>query len=189
MEFIKENYLKVMEHSKSTNRTKELSNLKAYKIDDADGIAEALGFKSNMLSRVDYFVNNFCDVQLIEFSDLERTGKVCQDKLNGLINDYKIKNPDKKLSKKAQKDFCKQAWESLTHEFTLKWNGSIAIIERLYRKTNELGSNDPKYQLLIVCKNESDPRELDDIKTLLQGTMHIVLICITNKLSDYIISS
>jgi len=77
-------------------------------------------------------------------------------------------------------------WGTVTNEFKRKWCGSIAVIERLYRK-NEVHESDPEYQLLIVCKNITDTRMLDQLCKSLDGMMKKVLVCNTENLEEFLI--
>ena len=86
-----------------------------------------------------------------------------------------------------KKEIKNRAWKDTKNEFHKKWSGSIAVIERLYRKTGELGDADPSYKLLIVCKDHTDVRMLDALKTQLLGMMSSVVICTTKTLSEALI--
>ncbi len=92
----------------------------------------------------------------------------------------------------SQRDITKTAWKETKVEFCKKWSGSIAVIERLYRKTNELSDIDPNYKLLIVCKDHTEVRMLDALKDQLlrqlSGMMGNVVICTTNTLNAGLIS-
>ena len=65
----KNRYLQLIVHARCPIGEIESSTLKAFKIDDDDGIAKALGFHPGMINKVDYFVTNDTAVQLIELSD------------------------------------------------------------------------------------------------------------------------
>ncbi|MCK4492837.1 MAG: hypothetical protein KAU26_02180 [Methylococcales bacterium] len=187
--FNKHEYLKIIEHSKCRDGNIEKSDLTAFKIDDADGIAEEIGFKCNMISKVDYFLEKDIDVQLIEMSDLRQN---LQDYNTRIKENFaKIAEEDihEKYKREKRKQAKKEAWKSLKDEFCKKWNGSIAVIERFYRKTNKLDDN-PNYRLLIVCKNETDVRMLDDLTSQLNGMMgeqESVKVCTTKILNKYLI--
>jgi hypothetical protein len=193
--FDKSKYLISIEHAKGT----EKSELIAYKLDDADGIAEQIGFNSNIINKVDYFVEQGLDVQLIELSDLRQQLEACNIRVKQAKTTFDEINKNPELSKK-EKFKKKQAliddvWQSLRDEFQKKWNGSIAVIERLYRKTNQSADNDPKYSLLIVCKNETDARMLDELNTELGerlkgscGIVKKVQFCKTSHLNQYLLN-
>jgi uncharacterized protein YktA (UPF0223 family) len=182
--FDKNSYLKVIEHAKGTEKS---SNVMAFKIDDEDGIAEHIGFKGNMISKVDYFLEYDSTIVLIELSDLRQELITYGNTISGAFE--KIAQEDIKPKYKREKQIVakKQAWKGLRDEFSKKWNGSIAVIERLYRKTNKPADVDPKYNLLIVCKNETDIEILDGLVNQLNGMMgenKSVQICKTETLNQ-----
>jgi hypothetical protein len=162
----------------------ESADAQAIKVDDADGLAASLGFGESMLSKVDYCACADNKVQLIELTDLEESIKSCRDVRIELTAQAKAQK--NKLTAKDHKRIRKQAWHVVTDEFKSKWNGSIAVVERLYRR-NEI-ANDPNYQLLIVCKNKTDSIMLDELTTQLAGMMGKVRVCNTNRVSDFLIS-
>lgn len=200
--FDKSIYLRPIEHDKGV----EQSEFKAYLLDnyktsdsengDIKGIAEALGFDNHMLSKVDYFVELENHVQLIELSDLQDDFRRCAveiaDALKIINEDSKSKNTWKTEQKKKAKN---KAWQSLRDEFQKKWYGSIATIERLYRKTKQPVDADPQYSLLIVCKNETDTKMLDELNTEFGGLLNgqcgkvkQVQVCKTDQLHKYLLS-
>lgn len=162
----------------------ESADAHAIKIDDADGLAVSLGFGESMLSKVDYYACADKNVQLIELTDLEQSIKSCRDVRNELTAQAKAQK--NKLTAKDHKRIRKQAWHVVTDEFKCKWNGSIAVVERLYRR-NEI-ADDPIYQLLIVCKNKTDSIMLDELTTQLSGMMGKVRVCNTSSVSQFLIS-
>ena len=182
---IEDRFFKLIEHSISREKKIEKSECSAFKIDDKDGLAEHLGFSK--LSKVDYFSKNGDKIQLIELSDLENDINKCKCNLAEEISKAEKKKGNK-LNTREERPIRKQAWSLITNELQRKWSGSIAIIERLYRK-NQIVDNDPDYQLLIVCKNKTDIRMLDILKVQLQGMMKIVNVCNTKNLSVLLISS
>lgn len=186
--FDKNEYLKTIEHAKGT----ESSELTAFKIDDADGIAEFIGFNSNIINKVDYFVDLGLHVQLIELSDLRHDLKHCYANISMALE--KI-NQDSTISQKwkreQEKAIRNEAWQKLRDEFFKKWSGSIAVIERLYRKTNQSIDDDPRYSLLIVCKNTTDVRMLDALSNQLNGMCGMikkVQVCNTEHLGDFLLN-
>jgi hypothetical protein len=187
MAFDKSGYLRTIEHSPDAAAEIEVSHLKAFKIDDHDGIAKAIGFTDNMINKVDYFVVNNFDVQLIELSDLDKAVKNCLTVIEEEINRI-IEIEQRKIRKRKEKEIRQRIWKPIKDEFVHKWYGSIAIIERLYRKNNELGENDPNYRLLIVCKNNTDPRILDELKNQLSGKIASIEICNTETLDKVLIN-
>ena len=186
--FDKNEYLKTIEHAKGT----ESSKLTAFKIDDADGLAERIGFNSHIINKVDYFVELGLHVQLIELSDLRDDIKHCY--ANICVALEKI-NQDSTISQKwkreQEKAIRKEAWQRLRDEVFKKWSGSIAVIERLYRKTNPSIDDDPSYSLLIVCKNTTDVRMLDALTIQLNGMCGMVKkvqVCNTEHLGEFLLS-
>ena len=189
--FDKSEYFQTIEHAKRS----EQSDIKAFKIDDTDGIAESLGFNGNMISKVDYFLEKECHIQLIELSDLQENFKVCVSNISEAIEkieqDKTIKPKQKREQTKAVK---KNVWLKLRDEFFKKWNGSIAVIERLYRKTNQPIDNDPQYSLLIVCKNSTDTKILEALNLELCsqlngqcGMVKSVQVCRTEELNQFLL--
>jgi hypothetical protein len=182
----KTDYLQQIKHASCELGLQESSYLQAFKLDDNDGIAKAIGFHAGMVNKVDYFVVENINVQLIELSDLEESAKSCQK----YIIDNLLNQENAQLTEAAKKIIRKEAWRPLTDEFIKKWSGSIAVIERLYRKTNELIDTDPKYTLLIVCKNRTDVQILEELgKQLpkqLSGMMGNVKVCNTETLHQFL---
>lgn len=92
----KADHLADIEHAKGA----EKSTLTAYKLDDADGIAERIGFNSNMLSKADYFIEQELHVQFIELSDFRETLKNCRIKANAAKTTFDEINKNPELTKK-----------------------------------------------------------------------------------------
>lgn len=185
--FDKNEYLKIIEHDKGTEKS---DNLVAFKIDDPDGIAENIGFKTNTISKVDYFLEHDFNILLIELSDLKQVLHDCKNKIADEFEKIDQEDIKPKYKREKQKAVIKMAWKPLKDEFCKKWNGSIAVIERLYRKTNIPADNDPKYRLLIVCKNETDIRIIDTLLNQLNGMMgeeNDIQVCNTEHLKQYLI--
>lgn len=184
--FDKNEYLKTIEHASCVAGVIESSELRAFKIDDEDGIAKAIGFHAGMVSKVDYFVTNNINVQLIELSDLEECIQNCHVYIEKELKQLReFKGDD--ITIRDESKIIKAAWRDIKVEFCKKWNGSIAVIERLYRKTSELGDADPNYKLLIVCKDHTDIKMLDALKGQLSGMMGNVVVCKTKTLSSVLI--
>ena len=184
--FDKDQFLQIIAHASCSEGNFESSSLKAFKIDDADGIAIALRFNANIISKVDYFVSKNNDVQLIELSDLEKCVQHCHVYITKELEQLKYLKSEP-VTNKEEKEIKNRAWKDTKNEFHKKWSGSIAVIERLYRKTGELGDADPSYRLLIICKDHTDVRMLDALKTQLSGMMSSVVICTTKTLSAALI--
>ncbi|MCX7067110.1 MAG: hypothetical protein NTW85_05395 [Methylococcales bacterium] len=187
MAFDKSGYIKAIEHSPDNSSEIEKSVLNAFKIDDYDGIAKAIGFSDNMINKVDYFVVHNLDVQLIELSDLDNDARNCLTYIEEETNKI-IEVEKRKIRKREEKEIRQRVWKPIKDEFVHKWYGSIAVIERLYRKTNELGEYDPNYSLLIVCKNKTDTRILDELKNQLSGKIANIEICNTKMLDQVLIA-
>jgi hypothetical protein len=181
--FDKNVYLQTIAHAPCSAGRIERSNSRAFKIDDEDGIAKAIGFHAGIVNKVDYFVTNEKDVQLIELSDLKQDIQTCHVYIENELQQLRVIRGND-ITKREECRIIKAGWKEIKIEFCKKWSGSIAVIERLYRKTNELGNSDPNYKLLIVCKNHTDIRMLDALKRQLSGMMGNVVICKTESLSN-----
>jgi hypothetical protein len=171
-----------LEHAICEEQFIERSDCEAIKIDDSNGLATHLGFGESMLSKVDYcsFVEH--KVQLIELTDLEQSIDSCKKTHKTLTAQAKAEKD--KLTSKDHKRIRKQAWHIITDEFKRKWNGSIAVIERLYRKNAIM--DDPDYCLLIVCKNKTDIKMLDELTTQLMGMTGSVCVCNTENVRNFL---
>lgn len=181
-------FLQTVEHAKGT----ETSGLMAYKLDDADGIAEAIGFKTHVINKVDYFLELGLQLHLIECSDLQDDIARCHSHIGQALEKLR---QDTSISEKWKREqlkvIKKEVWQTLRDEFGKKWSGSIAVIERLYRRTNRPSDIDPSYSLLIVCKNDTDVRMLDALINQLNGQCHMgrsVIVCNTQHLPNFILS-
>ena len=183
-----DDYLQLIQHAKGEDKENEKpdESLMAFKLDDSDGIAKAVGFHAAMLSKVDYFLSNNHVIQLIELSDLAADIKQYNDNIEKILNHLK-ETQKKQIDKSQEKDIVKEAWKDSKTEFMKKWLGSIAVVERLYRKNNESADTDPSYELLIVCKNHTDVKMLDGLKNQLIGMIAKVKICDTSTLKSHLI--
>jgi hypothetical protein len=195
-------YFKQIRHSPSCSigtpkilRKRESSHLYAFKIDDSDGIydpygiAEHIGFKSNIINKVDYFLENELNILLIELKDLRDDIQSNNEKIAIVFEQIEQEDIKANYKRRRKKEVIAQVWKIRRDELIKKWNGSIAIIERLYRKTNVSVDDDPKYRLLIVCKNETDIRMLDALVNNLNGMMaetEKVQVCTTETLSQFL---
>jgi hypothetical protein len=180
---MKRAYLQTIGHAPCSAGIIESSESRAFKIDDEDGIARAIGFHAGMVNKVDYFVVSNNDIQLIELSDLENCIRSCHVYIEKELQQLReVRGAS--ITKREESKVIKAAWKEIKVEFCKKWSGSIAVIERLYRKTNELGDADLSYKLLIVCKNHTDIRVLDELKRQLSGMMGNVVVCKTATLSN-----
>jgi len=164
-------------HSTCINGHVERCDCNVFKLDDADGLAEGLGFLNNQLSKVDYFTREGDCIQFIELTDLRET-------INDCVSE-RINIEQKQIQAKDKRKLRKKLWAPCVCEFKNKWFGSIAVIERLYRK-NIRTKEDPSYSLLIVCKDGTDIRMLDALKTKLQGMMGEVTVTTTADAPSFI---
>ncbi|KJV06461.1 hypothetical protein [Methylocucumis oryzae] len=179
--FDKNPFLSAIQHAKSRDGECESPSerLLAYKLDDNDGIAVAVGFHGAMLSKVDYFLVSNHQVQLIELTDLKDVLLSCQQTI---ANELEVLRKSNVKTVSARKDIIKSVYKEPTYEFCKKWSGSIAVLERMYRKAHEQA--DPSYSLLIVCKNHTDVIMLDTLKNLLVGMMGNIAVCNTQNLKE-----
>ncbi len=168
-------FLEEIHHAIGADGIIEMSSAQAYKLDSSEGIGCHLLFSNSLLSKVDYFIEQNHVVKLIELSDLDDQIRACQAKYNH--------NP--LLSTSENRKLRKKAWQPLTDGFKKKWCGSIAVIERLYRKNN-ISDTDPQYRLIIVCRNHTDPRMLDTLDQQLRGMMGVVTVTNTKEISEHL---
>ena len=149
-------YEQPMAHQRDIHDHVESCAQVALKIDDGDGIAAALNFRPSMLSKVDYCLLDHEQVELIELTDLSTTVERWQSHLSEWS----------KLSRKEKREIRRKIWGEASHELRLKWQGSIAIVERLWRVQGFTA--DANYRMRLVCKNNVDARMLDEIETQLK---------------------
>ncbi|MDX9989790.1 hypothetical protein [Thiothrix unzii] len=183
---LEDSFIKEIEHAPCMNGCVEALGHHAYKIDGGDGLSENIGFNNGTLSNVDYFCKRDNDIQLIELSDLINSINECNVNMRSMLIDQQ-KKKGKKLSSTEEKKIRKKAWFPITSEFSKKWSGSIAVIERLYRK-NKVLSDDPNYHMLIICKNNTDIIMLDSLKTQLIGMIRSLRICTTENASENLLA-
>lgn len=164
-----------VEHAQCKEGGKERADCKAYQIDESDGLANSIGFRSMPIPKVDYFHKNVNEVLLIELSDLNEALKAISGELAVIDQRGRIPTKDKKAARK-------KAFAPIVNEFQKKWCGSIAIIERLYRKNSTI--EDPSFSLLIVLKNEiTDTVIIDILLKYLEGMIKNINICRTKEVS------
>ncbi|OPH39699.1 Uncharacterised protein [Moraxella equi] len=145
-----------MQHDVDRNGKTEKSNKTAFLFDDND-LMKKLGFNDiNAFKKVDYVKIHNDKVYLIEFTDLSNEIKECLDisllldiKTSDIIKFLKENNADLKMIKK-------KLWLEVIEEFKGKFISSIACYERLLRLNNQ--NTDFQYSLMIVLKNETDPK-------------------------------
>ncbi|MBU1620397.1 MAG: hypothetical protein KJ556_08950 [Gammaproteobacteria bacterium] len=165
-------YREAIKHKVGQFGDEEMSTVEAYRLDGSDGILRASMFEDGTVSSADYFLDVGNKFYIIELSDLEssiRTAHTCiNEQLTALgVNDiHRLRQRDRKQVKK-------KAWDPLTNEFKRKWLGSIAAIERMLR-INRIYSEHPEYQYIIVCKNHTDIRVLDELLTQIKGMIRKV---------------
>ncbi|KAF3977086.1 MAG: hypothetical protein HFP77_08760 [Methylococcales symbiont of Iophon sp. n. MRB-2018] len=184
-----DDFLKTIQHAKDSNNQIEKATCQAIAIDGINGLACFLGFQDGEISKVDYCDIKNHKIQFIEASDLGKTiGDLLSDISREIVKAKQQENPTKDLEKRIRK----ARWKPIKMEFQLKFQGSINVIERLYRK-NRI-NKDPTYQLLIVCTNNTDIRILDilrnDLKIFLEGMIRKgVGVCTTRTVCQELISA
>ncbi|MDW6019911.1 hypothetical protein SBW85_19590 [Vibrio plantisponsor] len=164
----------------------EVSEISAIKLDEADGIGVALGFKNNSLSKADYLhidENNFI---IIEASDLRDQLKECVESIaleeaKALAALQAADPKQKELPVKAKKPIEKRCYYSLKAELMQKWCGSIAISERLCRANGI--QNHPEYSYMIVCRNGTDVQVLSRFKQKMEGTIKNIKVLTTETIA------
>ncbi len=175
-------YRKEVVHSKDRAGSVESAECFAYQLDEQDGLGCGLGFSNNEFSKVDYVV--LCGenktVQLIELSDVRDSLELCKKEL-ALAKSLIGKPSDKRRA-------MKRAWQPLVSEMSNKWSGSVAIVERLFRKTFKDSVNDPVYIFLLVCKDGTDPLECEILINKLRGKIESIVVCNTSTLKNKIVS-
>lgn len=165
---------------------RESADFSAIKIDNTDGLAKHLGFNSSMLSLVDYYCYSNQIIQFIELTDLEDSISECRSKCDEEI-EKAVCDSTIRLTQSEIRKIRRKIWKPVLLEFKSKWCGSIAVIERLYRKNNIIEDN-PDYELLIICKNSTDILMLDILKTQLSGMMGNVKVCNSATAKQFIVS-
>lgn len=158
-----------MQHDEDVNGAIEKSDKKAFLLDN-DDLLKSLGFHDkNAFKKVDYIreVNDI--VYLVEFTDLSNEIAECiefdlilsmnSDDMKKFIKDC---NLDLKVIKK-------KLWLEVIEEFKGKFIGSIACYERLLRLNNR--NDEFKYNLVVVLRNNTDPKYFDFLETHLVGKL------------------
>lgn len=182
---VEDSFLTRMAHAPCSEENIESADYCGYLIDDSGGLSQHLDFPSGVLSNVDYFCKKDHAIQLIEFSDLSDSISQCSINLDQMLLEAEEQKGEPLTSREA-KSIRKKAWALLTSEFRRKWNGSIAVMERLYRKNSIIDDN-PEYCLLIVCKNGTEVRLQSLLKDRLTGTMRNVAICTTENIDTHLL--
>ena len=185
-----DDFLETIRHAEDRNHEIEEATCKAIAIDGANGLACFLEYRDGEISKVDYCDIKNDKVQLIELSDLSDTiGNLKLD----IAREISESKQEEGFKKKNEKEIIDIYWTPIVMEFQLKVQGSMCVIERLYR-TNAINNN-PIFQLLIVCKNNTDILILDllrnQLRTRLRGMVGrgIINICITRRICQELIST
>ncbi len=183
------NSLKEIEHSPDKSGYIEKSSKKAYLLDDSNGIFSLLAFQhKGCLKIVDYIKcpnNDFSKVFLIELTDLQDDMRECIEcEALMQIKSSDIRKYIKTLDKNGLKIAQKKLWMETVEEIKGKWMGSIAAVERLLRINQE--ANHAIYHLMIVLKNNTDPKDLDlfrvELNNKLSGMTGKIHILTTSQL-------
>lgn len=162
-----------IKHSKDINGYVESSSKTAIQLDGKGGVAQQLNFREGCLKKVDYLKIKEDKVFLIELTNLQEDIKECIECDEELSNSSDIRNYVKKLDKKGLHKVQKKLWMEVTEEFKGKWMGSIAFYERILRRMQKIDSAyiDPNYHLVIVLKNDTDPKDRDLLEITLRNNL------------------
>lgn len=169
-----EEFVDNIQHSKDIDGHIEFSNKTAFQLDGEDGIANHLNFRVGCLKKVDYFQKKEDKVFFIELTDLQNDIKECIECDDLLHNSSDVRSYVKSLNKKGLQTVQKKLWMEITEEFKGKWMGSIAFYERILRKTqieNDVSYIDPDYRLIIVLKDDTDPKDYDLLEITLRNKL------------------
>ncbi|MGP5543395.1 hypothetical protein ACTXMH_12750, partial [Psychrobacter celer] len=178
-----EPFKQLMQHSDG-----ECCNFYGYKIDESNGLRAYLGFKEGQMSQADYFLINkkASKVQIIELTDLTDDIRDCIIAESILSEDSaSFAQILSKSPKKASKIIQRRIWAEVIAEFKNKWMGSIAILERYCRKDGHNGDLD--YQMLIVLKSNTDPKEIEILRNKLVGMIGRVPVCNTDSIEPLLL--
>lgn len=183
-----DDFLETIQHAEDRNNEVEKAACQAIAVDGVNGLACSLGFQDGQISKVDYCDIKDHKIQFIELSDLRKTIHDLSRDINREI--LKTKQ-EKNVTEDFEKRINKASWKPIKMEFQLKFQGSINVIERLYRK-NRINS-DPTYQLLIVCTNKTDTLILDLLKNKLRVFLEGMIregvgVCTTRTVCQELIS-
>ena len=186
-----EDFKELMQHGSSQYSSRECCGFYGYKMDEKNGLGVFLGFKENQMSQADYFLvdklsNN---AQIIELTDLKNSIKECKEAELVLSEDCEnslsFASTLNKSKEGARKIVLKKIWSEVIAEFQNKWMGSIAVLERYCRETDN--KNVLKYQMLIVLKSGTDPKEIQIICDKLKGMIGNVPVCNSNNIERLLI--
>ncbi|MFW2177236.1 MULTISPECIES: hypothetical protein [unclassified Moraxella] len=146
-------------HSVDEHGVIEQSTLIASVLDN-DAFLQTLGFHNPLaFKKVDYIKTKGQTVFLIELTDLTTEIKNCLE--NQLILDAKPSELMTLLKSAGLnvKVFSKKLWFEVIEEFKGKFIGSMVCYERLLRLNADSGKVD--YKLMIVLKNDTDPKDFE----------------------------
>lgn len=179
------NYLHTMEHDPCEKNNIERSNHQAYQLDGENGLAKNLGFHSSGFSKTDYVKTQGNKIYFIEFTNLRDDIKECISCDYDLKKSSTVRKYIKEENKHGLKLVQKKLWMEILLEFKGKWMGSIALYERFLRLNNDYSCN-PEYNLMIILKNDTDPKDKDLLENVLRqklsGMISNVEIFLTNEL-------
>lgn len=178
-------YKKIIQHDPDREGKIEASTKSAIQLDGNFGLALDLGFNANILKKVDYFRSIDNNVYLIELTNLQDDIKECIECDELLKNSAEVRRIIKEVDSKGLKSVQKKLWMEILEEFKGKWMGSIALYERFLRLNNDYSCN-PEYNLMIILKNDTDPKDKDLLENVLRqklsGMISNVEIFLTNEL-------
>ena len=120
-------FKKTLCHAEDKNGKVESSKGKGYQLDDADGLAEHLGFHHAMLPKVDYFRRLQSKMILIELTDLASAAEDYDKKrqqLSATLMQEVRQQGRSRLSGKQQKIIRSQAWHQVTG-VEVQWNENV----------------------------------------------------------------
>ena len=178
-----ESFKQLMQHSDG-----ECCDFYGYKIDESSGLRNYLGFKEGQMSQADYFlIDKIANkVQIIELTDLTKDIRECISAESILSEDNTSFAQILSASpKKASKILQRRIWAEVIAEFKNKWMGSIAVLERYCRKDGHSGDFD--YQMLIVLKANTDPKEIEILRNKLVGMIGRVPVCNTDNVEHLLL--
>lgn len=182
---INQTFLSTITHKQCKEGIEESIELKAYLLDSESGLANSLNFKNNEIGLVDFVLNEEHKFQLIELTDLAENVRKCEIDIAESIRIEEIRK-GAPLSSSERRKVEKRSWHPIKFDFFKKLLGSKLVIERLYRKNNEI-EQDPHFHYVIVCKNGTDAKMLDAIKAKLMGAISEIEVCNTEHLESIVI--
>lgn len=179
-------FLQAIQHKMCRNGNIESCDCIAYKLDEPDGFVTQLNFRPNSLNKVDYVTRSGHVFQLIEMTDLEDSIRDCKIDLDANLKIAEMKKGER-LTATDRSKIQKKTLIPITSEIKNKFFGSLAVIERLYRRRN-VPDIDPEFKFLLVVKNATEVKMLDEIKKRISGMATEVQVCNTKDISSFILS-